>query len=320
MQIMPYNIASFGVEVDNLTELITWITVVCLVLAELMIFWMLFRFRKRDGARSSYITGEKWSQLRWVIIPVLVVVGLDFFIDIQNARAWKVIKEQLPNQAMHVRVSGQQFAWTFTIPAKGDELDGKTDIVTVGELHVPVNTNIIFELEAKDVLHSFWVPSLRLKQDAVPGRTYTGWFQATRTGIYDIACAEICGGGHAKMAAKLIVGYPEDLAAFRQNASLANASPGFKLMTDKGCVACHSIDGSARVGPTWKGIYATQVKVTSNGTAREVTIDDEYIRRAILDPNAEVVDGFPANVMPPQRANVTDAEVDQFIEYIKSLK
>lgn len=320
MQIMPYNIATFGGEVDNLTALITWITVIALIIAELLLAYMLIRFRKRDGSKSSYITGEKWSQLQWVLIPVCIVVGFDFFIDIQNAHAWKIIKEELPNQAMHVRVSGQQFAWTFTIPAKGDQLDGKTDITTVGELHVPVNTNIIFELESKDVLHSFWVPSLRLKQDAVPGRTYTGWFNATRTGIYEIGCAEICGGGHSKMAAKLIVGYPQDLEAFRQKASLASASPGFKLMTDKGCAACHSVDGSARVGPTWKGIYGTQVKVTTNGAVREVTIDDEYIRRAILDPNADVVEGFPANVMPPQRGNVTDAEVDQLIEYIKSLK
>ena len=320
MQIMPYNISTFGGEIDNLTELITWLTVAALVIAELLLVFMLVRFRKREGQRSSYITGESWAQLKWVLIPVMVVVCLDFFIDIRNAHAWKTIKEELPAQGMHVRVSGQQFAWTFTIPAKGDDLDGKTDITTVGELHVPVNTNIIFDLESKDVLHSFWVPALRLKQDAVPGRTWHGWFQATRTGIYDIGCAEICGGGHAKMAAKLVVGYPQDIEAFRQKAALANASPGLKLMTDKGCAACHSVDGNSRVGPTWKGIYGTKVRVTTGGSVREVTVDDDYIRRSILEPNADVVEGFPANVMPPQRGNVTDAEIDQIIDYIKSLK
>lgn len=317
--IMPPNVSTYGHQVDDLMMLITYLTVGCLFIAEALLFYMLYRFRRKEGAKPAYITGETWGQLKWVMIPVLIVVGLDVYIDLENGSAWKVIKETLPTKGMHVRITAQQFAWTFTVPAKGDELDGKTDIVTTGELHVPVGTNILFDLESKDVLHSLWIPALRLKQDAVPGRTIQGWFQATRPGVYDIACAEICGGEHAKMAARLVVGEPADMEAWRQKSSTANASPGMKLLAAKSCTACHSLDGSRRIGPSLKGIYGTQVTVVTDGAKREVTIDDEYLRRSILEPGADVVDGY-SNVMPSQRKSLTDAEIDEIIDFIKTLK
>jgi cytochrome c oxidase subunit 2 len=194
---------------DQLTLLITWLGLGCLLVAEGVLLYSLVRFRRRDRGRPLYLTGEGWVQARWVLIPVLLVALLDFYIDAQNHGVWAQIKEHLPSAGESVRVVGRQFSWTFIYPGPDGRLDTDDDFQKVNELHVPVDTDVTFELQARDVVHSLWIPALRLKQDAVPGRTIRGWFRAQRTGRFDIACAEICGVGHSLMAARLEV-HPEE--------------------------------------------------------------------------------------------------------------
>lgn len=209
MPFLPRAAGSFGAEMDHLTLLITWLGLGCLLVAEGVLLYSLVRFRRRGPGRPLYLTGEGWAQARWVLIPVLLVALLDFYIDAQNHGVWAQIKERLPSAGESVRVVGRQFSWTFIYPGPDGRLDTDDDFQKVNELHVPVDTDVTFELQARDVVHSLWIPALRLKQDAVPGRTIRGWFRAQRTGRFDIACAEICGVGHSLMAARLEV-HPEE--------------------------------------------------------------------------------------------------------------
>ncbi|MFN8611866.1 MAG: cytochrome c oxidase subunit II [Vulcanimicrobiota bacterium] len=318
MSWMPQNIATYGGQIDDLTVTITVITMVCLLLAEAFLLLAVFRFRRKAGQRAQGIRGEGWGQLKWVFLPVLAVVFLDLYIDVKNTSAWLEIKETLPPQGMVVGITGEQFMWSFRYPGPDGQLNTNDDI-PASELHIPTATNVTFELTAKDVLHSLWIPTMRLKQDALPGRIEKGWMQATAVGTFDIACAEICGDGHSKMAAKLVVQSQSEFDAWLASAQ-ANPQPtnAQDLIRVKGCVGCHSTDGSPMVGPSWKGIFGRTETVVSNGSEHQVEVDEDYLRRAILSPTADVVKGFPP-VMPEMRDKLSDEQVTMIIQYLKTL-
>jgi len=201
-------------DIDFVYSLIFWIVGFWLLLSEAVFFWLIFRFRRRDGVRTQYITGELKSEKKWITYPHLLVLVCDVFIVVAAVRVWYDVKQALPPAEQTVRLVAQQWAWSFVHPGPDAELDTADDIKTVDELHLRTGTRYHFKLEARDVLHSFSVPAFRLKQDAIPGRVITGWFEPTKPGTYDIQCAEICGIGHALMPARLVVETPEQHAAW----------------------------------------------------------------------------------------------------------
>lgn len=208
--------SSYSGDVDRLFVLITVIVGVWFIAAEAMFFWLMFRFRAKDGVRAQYVTGKEKHLKQWINIPHGLVLIFDVIIIIAAIRVWVTIKQTLPPADRTVRVTAQQWAWTFTAPGPDNKLDTADDIRTTDEMHVEVGKTYHFLLESKDVLHSFFVPVFRLKQDATPGRIYTGWFKPTKAGTFDILCAEICGIGHGAMGAKLVVDTAESYAAWEQ--------------------------------------------------------------------------------------------------------
>lgn len=220
--------ASYAGDVDQLVWLVTVLVGFWFVAAEIMFFWLIFRFRARDGVKAQYVTGKEKHLKQWINIPHGLVLVFDVFIIIAAIRVWVLIKQTLPPADRTIHVTSQQWAWTFTDPGADDSLGTADDIHTTDQLHVEVNKTYHFQLESKDVLHSFFIPAFRMKQDAVPGRTYTGWFKPTKTGEYDILCAEICGIAHGVMGAKLVVETPEQHAAWVQ----ANSATTEVAVTD----------------------------------------------------------------------------------------
>jgi cytochrome c oxidase subunit 2 len=210
--------STYGAEIDNL---IIWIAIIVgfwFVLCELIFLGFIWRFRAKDGRRAEYITGEEQSQKRWISMPHLLVLVCDVFIVYGAIRIWVDVKQVLPaNPDSTVRIIAQQWAWSFVHPGQDNVLDTADDIKTVDELHVEVGKTYVYELQARDVLHSFSVPAFRLKQDAVPGRVIKGWFKPTRTGTFDLQCAEICGIGHGVMAARVLIHTPAEHAAWLGN-------------------------------------------------------------------------------------------------------
>ena len=198
-------VSTYARDIDNLILLIAVLVGFWFFLCELVFLWFIIKFRRREGRRAEYITGEEKSQKRWISIPHLLVLVCDVFIILGSIRVWVEIKQTLPPAEATVRVIGQQWAWSFVHPGPDGQLDTPDDIATVDELHVQVGKVYHFKLEARDVLHSFSVPVFRLKQDALPGRIITGWFEPTKTGLFDIQCAEICGIGHGLMPGRILV-------------------------------------------------------------------------------------------------------------------
>jgi cytochrome c oxidase subunit 2 len=208
--------SSYSGQVDNLFWLITVIVGLWFIAAEAMFFWLILRFRARPGVPAQYVTGKEKHLKNWINIPHTLVLICDVVIIVAAVRVWVHIKQTLPRPDLIVRVVGEQWAWTFADPGPDGLIDTADDVRTTDELHLIVGKTYHFKLESKDVLHSFFVPAFRVKQDAIPGRTYTGWFKTEKTGTYDIQCAQICGLGHGEMGAKLVVEGPQEHAAWLQ--------------------------------------------------------------------------------------------------------
>ena len=216
--------STYASDIDDLVLLITVLIGFWFLVCELLFFGLIFRFRAREGRRTEYVTGEEKELKRWITIPHALVLICDVFIIIAALRVWYEVKQALPPADETVRVIAQQWAWTFVHPGPDRELGTADDIATIDELHVKANTTYHYKLEARDVVHSFSVPVFRLKQDAVPGRIITGWFEATKTGSFDIQCAEICGIGHALMGARIFIETPEQHAAWMEGRPLATVA------------------------------------------------------------------------------------------------
>ncbi|MGH0034556.1 MAG: cytochrome c oxidase subunit II [Myxococcota bacterium] len=206
--------STYAGQIDDLIMLVFVLTGFWFILCQGVFFWLILRFRKKDGVKAEYITGEEKSQKRWITIPHLLVLVCDVFIIVGAVRVWYHIKQELPPAQATVRVIGQQWAWTFQHPGPDGQLDTADDIATVNELHLEVDKLYHYKLESKDVLHNFSVPVFRLKQDAIPGRVITGWFEPNRVGEYDLQCAEICGVGHGLMGARIHVESADQHAAW----------------------------------------------------------------------------------------------------------
>jgi cytochrome c oxidase subunit 2 len=259
-----------------------------------------FRRRPDDTEDGPHIHGNTGLEIAWTVIPTLVVIGFGVYGTVVLGD----ITSPQDNE-MNVTVISQQWAWGFEYP----EAD-----VRSGRLVLPVDQPVLLELQSLDVLHSFWVPEFRVKQDLVPGTVTNLRITPTEIGSYRLRCAEICGSGHAGMLADVEVVSQADFeqflidSAFRYS-DLSPEARGEQFYLDLGCNGCHSLDGSAGVGPTWQGIYLREELLTDGTT---VIADDEYLRNSILNPNGQIVQGYNPNVMPlnyPERIAELEAEI-----------
>lgn len=213
--------SSYAASIDNLILLVGVLVGFWFIAAEGMFLWLIWRFRAKPGVKAEYLEGHEPHIKKWITWPHGLVLVCDVFIIIGAVQVWYNVKQRLPEADSNIRIIGQQWAWTFQHPGADNELDTADDIFSVDDLHVEVNRTYVFQLQSRDVLHSFSVPVFRIKQDAIPGRSIMGWFEPTQTGEHDIQCVEICGIGHGVMAARIHI---EDA---QQHADwIRSASPG----------------------------------------------------------------------------------------------
>lgn len=197
--------STFASDIDGLITLVAVLVGFWGVLAEMLLFGLVIAYREKPGQKAEYITGDEKHQKAWIAYPHYLVLACDVLIIFAAVRVWYHVKQEMPVADTTIRVISQQWAWSFVHPGPDNVLDTADDIATVDDLHVQVDKVYHFKLEARDVLHSFSVPVFRLKQDALPGRIITGWFEATKAGMFDIQCAEICGIGHGLMPGRVLV-------------------------------------------------------------------------------------------------------------------
>jgi cytochrome c oxidase subunit II len=292
---------------DRVFNVILIISSLLFVLVVGLMAYFVVRYRRRAGRGPQPSPSHNtWLETVWTAIPVMIVSVIFY----QGFTAFVRMQTPPPN-CYDIRVSARQWAWQFIYP------NGYID----KELHVPAGEPVRLTMTSEDVIHGLWIPALRVKQDVVPGRYTSLWFQADRVGTYDVLCTQFCGDEHSSMLSSVVVQTREDYDAWLKDAAnflktLPPAEAGKALYHRRGCSQCHSIDGKAGTGPTLKGIYGKQVRL-SNGS--DVLADDNYIRESILDPQAKIVAGFQP-VMSTYKGQLSDAEITAIIEFIKSLK
>jgi cytochrome c oxidase subunit 2 len=210
---LPENVSTYGRDIDWLFHLIYAITGLTLVLVSVTLVAFLIMYRDRPGRRARYTHGNSTLEIVWTVVPALILVILTFL----SAPAWSKIKMSMPPSDFRVEVTAKQFNWQVKYP--------NSDTVFLDEMHVPVNKVVHVELRSQDVIHSFFVPSFRIKQDAVPGHTIRAWFEATKPGKYEWPCAELCGFGHSGMKGWIYVHTPEEYQKWAAENITASAQP-----------------------------------------------------------------------------------------------
>ncbi len=207
---LPENISTYGGEIDSLFMLIFWITTIVFVAVQGALIWFLFKYRAQPGRRATYSHGNNTLEIAWTIAPSIILVVLALL----SRATWDEIKAEIPPHDVTVRVYAKQFNWDFIYPGPDGAFDTADDKTIENELTVPVNKVVKLEMLSRDVIHSLFVPVLRFKQDTMPGRQIDGWFEATKTGEYEIPCAELCGFGHSGMLGHLKVLSDQDYATW----------------------------------------------------------------------------------------------------------
>lgn len=202
----PHDISTFGPNIDLIFLVIFWLTAITWAAVTVAMVVFLFKYRHRPGRKASYIEGNSRLEVVWTTVTAVIMVAL----ALASRSTWADIKEHGPPGDVFYRVTAKQFNWEITYPGPDGKLGTPDDVTVENDFHVPVNKVVRIDLNSKDVIHSFFVPNMRLKQDAVPGRTIKVWFQATETGTYEIPCAELCGFGHSGMKGTLYVQSEQD--------------------------------------------------------------------------------------------------------------
>jgi cytochrome c oxidase subunit 2 len=302
---MLTELLSKSANVDNVMFFIVGISVFMLVLVTVLMIFFLVRYSRKRNPVAENIEGNLMLEIVWTVIPTILVLAMFYYGWI----GFRVMRNP-PKDAMLVKVTARMWSWSFTYE------NGQKS----GELNVPLNRPIKLIINSEDVLHSLFIPAFRIKEDAVPGMETYLWFLPDKTGSYDLFCTEYCGTGHHSMISKVNVISKEDFEKwYAKKTEAVTGQDALKIMEKNGCLGCHTTDGTKKVGPSFKGIFGKKIIVITNDKAREITVDEEYMRRSMLEPDADIVKGFP-DIMPSQKGVLTDNDIKTIIKYITSLE
>ncbi len=317
MPIVPEASSAAG-KVDAVFLFSLVLCVAALIIITATLIYFVIKYNKKRHPKGEDIEGNTSLEVAWTVIPTVLFLVMFVY-------GWTNFDymREVPRDAMVIDVTGRQWAWSFKYP------NGKR----TSELLLAFNKPVKLELHSLDVIHGFFIPAFRIKEDVVPGKDNYTWFVPTQLGSFDIECTVICGVGHGTMLSKAVVVPVSDFErwyfgdedtplplwtkASKRTAEVV-ANPALNVLNQKSCTACHSIDGSAMVGPSLKGLYGKrEIVIDSKGGEHEVIVDDAYLVRAIQDPGAEGVKGYPP-AMP--KVPITEDELKQVIGFIKTLK
>ncbi len=322
---LPEQASTFSTRVDSVHFFVIAMTMVASLLVGLTALFFFVRYRRtHENQRTPRVEPTLLLEVAFVAVPLAFfllwfAIGYRDFVWVNTP----------PKGAMDVYVMGKQWMWKFAYP------DGPNSVST---LRVPAGRPVRLLMTSRDVIHSFYVPSFRIKKDVLPGRYTQTWFEATKPGRYEIFCAEYCGLSHSAMIGEVIVLPPEEYDAWlaeqkrspnlaaRQDGSLAPdedmavmgnlVQQGERVAVRLGCFKCHSVDGSPHIGPTFLDMYGRQVKLASGQT---IVADDAYLTESMMDPRAKIAMGYEP-VMPTFQGQIAGAEGAALVEFIKSLR
>jgi cytochrome c oxidase subunit 2 len=299
IQLHPTQASSFAPEVDALYFFLLAITAFFTLLIFVLVAYFAIKYRRRSELdRPADFHAPLILEALWIGVPFVICLVLFFW----GARVFFILSRP-PENAINIHVVGKQWMWKIQHP------DGRREI---NELHVPVGVPVKLIMASQDVIHSFFIPAFRVKQDVVPGRYTTLWFNASQAGSYHLFCAEYCGNQHSGMIGRVVAMEPEQYQAWLAGTAPdeAPAVSGGRLFASLGCITCHGVQA-----PSLAGLYGTDVTLADGSRMRA---DDAYLRESILDSGARVVQGY-APIMPSYRGQITEEQLFDLMAYIKSL-
>ena len=302
LPLFPEQASTVAGQVDALYLFLVLITTFFSLLVALLILFFAIKYKRRPGHVAKQIHGSTLLEITWTVIPL----GISMVIFAWGAALYFHI-ERPPANSLEVYGVGKQWMWKFEHPGGQREINS---------LHVPTGRPVKVTLISQDVIHDFFVPAFRVKQDVLPSRYTTSWFEATLPGTYHLFCSQYCGTKHSGMIGDVVVMKPQDYETWLESGKAEGslAANGEKLFQQFGCITCHRPDAGAR-GPNLAGVYGRPVRLEDN---RVVVADDNYIRESILNPNAKIVSGFQP-IMPTFQGIVSEEGLLQIIAYIKSM-
>lgn len=291
-------ITAAAAQVDQVFLLIFGVSAAILLLVTVLMVWFVIRYHHTRHPQAADIRGNVLAEVIWTVIPTILVLGMFYY-------GWSSFKalRSVPADAMRVRVTARMWSWVFEYE------NGKR----ASTLYVPVDRSVRLDMTSVDVIHSFFVPAFRIKMDTVPGMETYAWFQAQREGTYDILCAEYCGLRHANMLSTVEVMAKDDFRQWYESSAQGNEA-AIGLLESYGCTGCHSLDGSEGMGPTLLNIYGARRSVSDVNGTREIIVDEPYLRRAIVEPDAELVAGYEG--MPSYKEEMPQKDLDVIIGYL----
>ena len=302
---VPDSASTVSWKVDAVYFYLSGVTLFFTLLISAILIFFVIRYRRRSPYEIPRpIAGSHKLETLWTVIPFLIAMTIF---------GWsaKVYFEQYspPQNAMEVYVVGKQWMW------KVQHSTGQREI---NELHVPVGKKIKLIMTTEDVIHDFFVPAFRTKMDVVPGKYTVQWFEATKTGTFQLFCAEYCGMNHSGMIGSIIVMEPREFDNWLSGNTntTSPALAGQQLFQTLGCASCHGNTGEGGRGPTLHGLFGSQQTLQGGG---KVTVNEEYMRESILNPQAKIVDGF-GPIMPTFQGQISEDQLMQLLAYIKSLQ
>lgn len=307
--------SNFVKGVDTAFLIILGISFVFLIVLTLTMIYFIYKYNRKRNPKPTQIHGSTTLEIIWTVIPLVLVLIMFYY----GWAGWKPM-QKAPKDAMEITVYGRM--WNFSFEYENGR---RTDT-----LYLPKDKPIKLNLVAMDVLHSLYIPAFRVKQDMVPGKENNFmWFEPQKEGTYEIYCAEYCGLQHSYMYtyAKVLEdstfqAFITDTTQIAASAELIDspAATGKRIMENIGCFACHTLDGTKLVGPSYKGLWGSQRTVQTGREERQVLVDEAYIRSSIYDPNADIVDGFAKGLMLSYEGQLSDDDISNIIEYLKTVK
>jgi cytochrome c oxidase subunit 2 len=328
---LPVQASSYAARVDHLHFFVIAVTMAGALAVFATALYFIVRYRRRPGNEGPTPQVHGGTRLESGFISGILTLFLAIWVV--GFRQYRVIEEP-PAGTMDVYVVAKQWMWKFTYPEGAG---------SVGVLYVPVHRPIKLIMTSRDVIHSFYVPAFRMKQDVIPGRYTTAWFEADEVGTYPIRCAEYCGTRHSEMLGDVVVLSEQDFNRWaadpdgpvaemipgRQQETELGATPTFparqrralvsegeQAAAELGCLRCHSTDGTPYIGPTWTGLFGSQVPLT---TGALVVADEAYLTESMMDPMAKIVAGYTP-VMPSYLGRMDPRQTAAIVEFIKTLK
>lgn len=304
-------VSSFSENIDDTFIIVTGITLLLFVVTVGSMLYFVYKYNsnkvpKEDAKNIKHYTP---IEIAWTVIPTILMM-IVFYYGLESLKVQRTMPKD--ENAVVVNVLAQRWFWTFEYE------NGKKS----NELTIPVNKDIklLMTAPATDVLHAFFVPAFRVKEDILPGSETRLWFNINKEGKYDIQCAEYCGTRHSYMRSYVNVVSNEEFKTFitpKKEVVLRDAPT---LLSDYGCIGCHSSDGTVLVGPSFKDMYNSEVTVTTNNKKRVIKRDENYLRNSIINPNEDIVENFPPNMMPSFKGQINDKDLETIINHFKGVK